>query len=354
LLASYHPALELIGVSTVYGNASLDRTTRNALSVLEAIGKSEICVYPGASKPFCRVAHHAPEIHGVQQRLAALAYADSTSGESGLDGTDLLPLPSRKPVTHCNAIKDMKEALLAYPPNTAWLVATGALTNVALLFATFPEVASHLRGLSIMGGAVGNGFTNVPLGPSFTNSSGEVQARIGNHTPYAEFNIWCDPESAQSVFRNPILQSKTVLIPLDVTHQAFATKVEQEMVLHGTFGRRTCPSNVRQMYHDLLMFFAKTYADVFGLEDGPPLHDPLAVAVLVHDCSDASTRVKFDDNGGERWDVQVELAGDEIGRTRISPAKEGILIPRTLDLKHFWKVINECLDMIDEKLAGEQ
>jgi uridine nucleosidase len=251
-------------------------------------------------------------------------------------------------------IKEMKEALIAYPPNTAWLVATGALTNVALLFATFPEVASHICGLSIMGGAIGHGFTNVLLGPSFTNSAGELQARMGNHTPYAEFNIWCDPESAQSVFRNKILQPKTVLITLDVTHQVFATKGEQEMVLHGTFGRRSVPSNVRRMFHDLLMFFAKTYADVFGLKDGPPLHDPVAVAVLVHDCHDASTRIKFDDNGGERWDVQVELAGEEIGRTRISPAKEGIMIPRKLDSKHFWRVLNECLDMIDEKLADEQ
>jgi hypothetical protein len=65
LLASYHPALELIGVSTVYGNASLERTTKNALSVLDAIGKSEICVYPGQSKPFCREAKHAPDIHGL-------------------------------------------------------------------------------------------------------------------------------------------------------------------------------------------------------------------------------------------------------------------------------------------------
>lgn len=271
-----------------------------------------------------------------------------------MDGTDLLPIPSRKPITRCNTIKDISEALLACPPNTAWLVATGALTNVALLFATFPRVASHIRGLSIMGGAIGGKFTNVPLGPSFTNAAGETQARIGNHTPYAEFNIWCDPEAAQSVFRNPVLQPKTVLIPLDVTHQAFATKEELEMVLHGTFGRRTTPSTVRRMYHDLLMFFAKTHADVFGLKDGPPLHDPVAVAVLVRDCPDASTRISFDDNGGERWDVQVELAGDEIGRTRIIPAKTGITIPRSLDVKHFWRVLNECLDMVDEKLADEQ
>jgi uridine nucleosidase len=205
-----------------------------------------------------------------------------------------------------------------------------------------------------MGGAIGHGFTNVSLGPPFINASGEMQARIGNHTPYAEFNIWCDPESAQSVFRNTILQPKTVLIPLDVTHQAFATKEEQDMVLYGTFGWQTKPSNIRRMFHDLLMFYAKTYADVFGLNEGPPLHDPIAVAVLAHDCPDTRSRIKFDDNGGERWHVQVELAGDEVGRTRISPAKEGITIPRKVDLKNFWRVLSECLDEIDEKRTLEQ
>lgn len=64
LFAAYHPVLDLLGVSTVYGNASLERTTKNALSILEAIGRPEIPVFPGASKPFCRTPHYAPEYHG--------------------------------------------------------------------------------------------------------------------------------------------------------------------------------------------------------------------------------------------------------------------------------------------------
>lgn len=248
----------------------------------------------------------------------------------------------------------MREALLACPPNTAWLVATGSLTNIGLLFATFPEVAAHIRGLSIMGGAIGGGFTSVPLGPAFLDASGQTQARIGNHTPYAEFNIWCDPESAESIFRNPILQPKTVIIPLDVTHQAFATKQIQDMILHGEFGRRSRPTKLRRMYHELLMFFAKTYAEVFALREGPPLHDPLAVAVLLHDHPDPATRIRFDDHSGERWDLSVVLAGQEVGRTKISSAKEGVVVPRTLDLAKFWKALNECLDRADEKWGNEQ
>ena len=79
----------------------------------------------------------------------------------------------------------MRHALLAQPKGTAWLVATGALTNVALLFATFPELVDHIAGLSIMGGAIGGGFTDAPLG----QVRGEG-ARFGNHTRYAEFNVY--------------------------------------------------------------------------------------------------------------------------------------------------------------------
>jgi uridine nucleosidase len=79
----------------------------------------------------------------------------------------------------------MRNALLAQPKGTPWVVATGTLTNVALLFATFPEVAEHIQGLSIMGGAIGRGFTDAPM----SRLPGET-SRIGNVTPWAEFNIY--------------------------------------------------------------------------------------------------------------------------------------------------------------------
>jgi uridine nucleosidase len=103
-----------------------------------------------------------------------------------LDGTDLLPAAQRAPETG-SAVQAMAEALLKQPPNTAWVVATGALTNIALLFACYPSLATHVRGVSIMGGAVGGGFTNAPLG--HVHGEGE---RFGNTTPWAEFSR-CTP-----------------------------------------------------------------------------------------------------------------------------------------------------------------
>lgn len=100
-------------------------------------------------------------------------------GESGLAGTDLLPTPARPADLSVEAVDAMAKAILAIPPNTCWLVATGTLTNVAGLVMKYPAVVGHLKGLSIMGGAIGGGFTAAPMG-----KVGSTE-RYGNWTPYA-------------------------------------------------------------------------------------------------------------------------------------------------------------------------
>jgi uridine nucleosidase len=72
----------------------------------------------------------------------------------------------------------MAAGLLSTPKHTAWLVATGTLTNIAMLIAKYPEVVEHIEGLSIMGGAIGHGFTNAPMGKVRDSE------RYGNWTPY--------------------------------------------------------------------------------------------------------------------------------------------------------------------------
>lgn len=238
----------------------MTHTTYNATSVLTAIGRSSIPVYPGAASGLVRPAVHAGDIHG----------------ESGLDGTSLLPVPS---VPHIDepAVDAIAAALLGTKPATAWLVATGALTNVAQLIERYPAVAMHIKGLSIMGGAIGSSFTSAPLGLV------DSIPRIGNWSVWAEFNILVDPEAAQSLFSNPVLAPKTILIPLDVTHLVLATKPVQELLLYGSEGGSggEGKTQLRTMLVELLTFFAKTYAEVFGIVKGPPLHDPLAVAAIL-------------------------------------------------------------------------
>ena len=293
-------------------------------------------------------------------------------GESGLDGTDLLPPPAKGPVTTvgdnaalAQTVEAMAAALLAQPAGTAWLVATGCLTNVALLLQKHPAIAAHLAGLSIMGGAIGDGFTSAV--------AGEVDGvpRIGNTTMFAEFNILLDPEAAAAVFDNPVLASKTTLVPLDLTHLVLATAEVQDLLLHGPGATAPAASTtagigkttLRTMLVQLLNFFADTYSKVFGIKAGPPLHDPIAVAAVL---TGLATEIPFYDykptDAGktpERFAVKVvtdgttpdALAGKgETGRTvaqLLEPGQAGVRIPRGLDIPLFWKVIEECTTRAD-------
>ncbi|KAK4998657.1 Uridine nucleosidase 1 [Elasticomyces elasticus] len=338
LLSSCCPAVRVLGISTVYGNASLDHTTYNTCAILKAIGREDVDVYAGATKPFCRAAAHAPDIHG----------------ESGLDGTTCLTAPSVSAKSDKTAIEAMYAALILQPPGTAWLVATGALTNAALLFAVHPDLVNHIAGLSVMGGAIGDGFTDAPMG----TVAGEGE-RIGNWTPWAEFNIYCDPEAAQAVFSNEPLAAKTTLIPLDLTHQMLATREVRHALLYG--GRTPsasadAPTPVRKLFQEILLFFAQTYADIFGLTDGPPLHDPLAVAACF-------VPEIFDDVGGERFAVSVITEGEhgvdtlvrgssQCGRTvatMLHVGQTGVRIPRTLDSRLLWEMLDRCLSVAEQR-----
>lgn len=346
LLAAQHPNLNLLGVSTIFGNAPLTKTTFNTRAILTAINRSNLPVYPGASRPFCRPPASAPDIHG----------------ESGLDGTTCLPTPTVPEVTSITATEAMYVALMSQPPGTAWLVATGCLTNTALLFATHPDLVSHIAGLSIMGGALGGGFSNAPMGA--IRGEGE---RFGNWTPWAEFNIYLDPESAAAVFGNEELMKKTTLIPLDLTHQFLATKDVQHALLYGydthvENGDHQEPEVVRKLFVEILTFFAKTYADVFGLVEGPPTHDPLAVAAIFP--KGLLEEGIFEDGDGERWAVSVVTDGphgssdharsgaSQCGRTvaRLLPkGTAGVRIPRSLDAERLWKVLEGCLGRVAEE-----
>ncbi|GAP85954.2 putative DNA glycosylase [Rosellinia necatrix] len=359
LLSAYHPGIELLGVSTVFGNAPVHKTTDNALSVLAAIGKADgVRVYRGAAKALEREAFHATEIHG----------------ESGLDGTALLP-PAEAArgaldASGTPAWEAMAAALRGRAPGTAWVVATGALTNVARLFAAHPDLRAHVAGVSIMGGGIGDAFTPAPMGRV------DDVDRVGNYSQWAEFNILIDPEAAAALLHDPVLAPKTTLVPLDLTHLVLATKDVQDLLLrgagapplpHGENGevKVEAKSTLRQMLVELLMFFAETYRDVFGIVEGPPLHDPLAVAAVLAGTSHEIPFYDFDAAGAagpgrrERFEVRVvtegtvedaRLRGAQTGRTLarlLPPGAEGVRIPRGLDIGLFWKVIEECCQRAD-------
>lgn len=172
----------------------------------------------------------------------------------------------------------MAEALKAQPAGTAWIVATGTLTNVGALFRQHPELVSHIAGLSLMGGSIGGGFSDAPLGEV------DGKPRIGNYTPFAEFNILVDPEAASEVFSNPELARKTSIVPLDLSHQVLATEDVRALLLYG--GDPTAEktgkgkTTLRQMLVELLYYFAQTYAYVLtALYSSLKISKPLSVRV---------------------------------------------------------------------------
>jgi inosine-uridine nucleoside N-ribohydrolase len=249
LLAVASPELELVGVTTVSGNQTLDKTTANALRVLEFAGRSDIPVYAGADKPFVRKRDVAAHVHG----------------ESGLDGPDLPP-PSRA-VEHQHAVDYLAEEIRRRNGKVT-LVPTGPLTNIGLLFALHPDARPER--IVLMGGSIGE----------------------GNRTPAAEFNIWADPEAAQRVFVEGL---DTTMVGLDVTHRALIKDDHTE--------RMRSAGRVGSMVAELMDFYARFHKSRYPDLDGSPMHDPVCVAHLIDptlmDVRDAF--IEVDCSTGPSW-----------------------------------------------------
>ncbi len=230
LAALGHPGIDLVGVTTVAGNQTLDHTTRNACAVLTVAGPSGrgVPVHAGAAAPLRRPLRIAAEFHG----------------ESGLDGP--APVEPRIEPSAGHAVDFIIDTVLGAPEPTS-LVAVGPLTNLALALRREPALATSTERVVLMGG-------------SFTR---------GNTTPAAEFNILVDPEAAAAVFDAPW---PVTMVGLDVTHQARCTPAVQQR-----FAGMSTP--VGDFVDGLMRYFRSAYAKATEFTD-PPVHDPCAVAAL--------------------------------------------------------------------------
>lgn len=219
---------ELLGITTVAGNAPLERTTHNALVLRELLG-IDVPIHSGAVRPFLEEPHASPAVHGA----------------SGLDGADL-PEPQR-PVDGTDAVGFIIETCRRHPG--AWIVGVGPLTNVGLALRSAPDLADHLSGISIMGGGT-----------------------FGNRSPVAEFNVWADPEAAAAVFG---YGGPLVMAGLDVTHQLIVTpsRLERMADLSGQLATTLA---------ELMRFFCATYVARYDHLPGAAIHDPCAVMALTH------------------------------------------------------------------------
>ena len=260
-LAVVRPELDVLAITTVAGNAGLDATTRNAGRVLALLGRDDIPVAAGADRPLVREPWVPVQFHG----------------ESGLDGADL-PEPAGPPA-EATAL-ELTATLLRAASEPVTIVATGPLTNVALLLHAAPRLRDQIGQIALMGGSLGE----------------------GNTTASAEFNIWADPEAAHAVFCSGI---PIRMAGLDVTHQA--------LVLPADVARLEALGNrAGRVFADLMRFFAVHHRDRYGW-DGPPVHDAIAVAWLLEPGLVDSRRLRVD----------VEL-GDGLTRGRTVADPEGL------------------------------
>jgi inosine-uridine nucleoside N-ribohydrolase len=223
LLALASPELEVLGVTTTYGNQTLDKTTANAIRVLELVERGDVVVAAGADRP-------------LERELAVAAHVH---GESGLDGP-ALPAPSRRPIGQ-SAVDFMVEQLVS-SPRPVTIVPLGPLTNLARLLER--NGTENVERIVLMGGSIAE----------------------GNMTPAAEFNIWADPEAAQRVFHSGL---DVTMIGLDVTHRALVTAEVEERL------RRT--GSIGVFVAELVDFFTLYHRQTYGW-DGAPIHDAVAVA----------------------------------------------------------------------------
>jgi inosine-uridine nucleoside N-ribohydrolase len=223
---------EVLGITTVAGNAPLDRTTHNALVMRELAGL-DTQVHAGAERPLVAPPMHASYVHG----------------ESGLDGADL-PAPTR-PLDGTDAVEFIIDTCRRQ--EGVWLVPVGPLTNIGLALRAAPDLAGRIAGISVMGGG-----------------------SVGNRTAVAEFNIWADPEAAAVVVgASEEHGTRLLLAGLDVTHRFQATPSRVEEV-------RALPGRLAAVLADLFDFFSAGY--VARHEDflGAAVHDPLAVLAVTH------------------------------------------------------------------------
>ncbi|TFB96767.1 nucleoside hydrolase [Cryobacterium adonitolivorans] len=175
LFAVAHPDIEVLGISCVAGNASLERVVENTLRILDVAGAPDIPVAAGARRPLISPARSASHVHG----------------EGGL-GTVHLPPCERTPAP-VNAVELMRR-LITESQRPVTVVALAPQTNLALLLRQYPDLAENIERIVFMGGS----------------------ASVGNATAVAEFNVWHDPEAAAIVLDAGI---PTFMYGLDVFNQ---------------------------------------------------------------------------------------------------------------------------------------
>lgn len=231
LLALAAPQLEVLAITTVGGNVSLEKTSRNARIVRAAAGREDVPVFAGAARPLVRDPAGAGEFHG----------------EEGLG--DVEPFEPEAPLSPGEAADAIVDIVRSRPTKSVAVAVMGPMTNLALALRRAPDLVERLGPVVVMGGARSEG---------------------GNITASAEFNIWADPEAASEVFGSGV---KVVAFGLDATHQVRATEARIARI-------EAVKGWSAALAASTLRFSQQVEREIVGWE-AAPLHDPCTVAWLM-------------------------------------------------------------------------
>ena len=227
-LAANSDKIDLLGITVVAGNQTLEKTQINARNVCQWLGV-DVPVYAGCGQPMVREKMIAGDIHG----------------ETGLDGPVFPPLTKELEKEH--AVNFIIKTLMESDGDIT-MVTTGPMTNLAMAMRMEPAIIPKIKQIVLMGGA----YTN------------------GNVTPAAEFNIIADADAAYVCFTSGL---PITMMGLDVTRKVLCyPEIVDRMEKIG--------NKASKLFADLMRFFCKTQKEVFGWEGGP-LHDPVTIAWLI-------------------------------------------------------------------------
>lgn len=286
ILAAKSEKIDLLGITVVAGNQTLEKTQVNARNVCQCLG-IDVPVYAGCGRPMIREKMVAADIHG----------------ETGLDGPVFEPLT--KPLEDKHAVNFIIDTLLASDGDIT-MVTTGPMTNLAMAMRMEPQIIPKIQQIVLMGGA----YTN------------------GNVTPAAEFNIIADADAAYVCFTSgrPI-----TMVGLDVTRKALCYPAIVERM--GMVGNKAS-----KLFVDLMGHFCKSQKEVFGWEGGP-LHDPITIAYLID-----PTVLTVKPMHAEIDIRSVQSYGrtncDFFGYQKLEPTAD---VAIDIDVEKFWNMIEDGL-----------
>ena len=232
--AAHSEDIDLIGITTCFGNTSVDEATRNTLQLLELLGREDIPVYPGAAAPLFR-----PPL----KKKATFVHGEDAMGNHSL------PQPKTQ-ASRKHAAEYMVEMILKHP-NEITLVCVGSMANLALAVMKEPSIAEKVGRVVIMGGAA-----TVP----------------GNVTPAAEANIYSDPEAAEYVFRSGL---PITMVGLDVTMQTLLPREQLDV-----WKAKQTP--LGDFMAHIVGFYMDSYLNFYPGIQGCALHDPLAIGAVIN------------------------------------------------------------------------